>query len=185
VSVPIEPLLLVSTDMVAVSLGGFVAYPAGTEFTLAVRRRSGAEDSEWIDRQMHLRRRRGGDVPPEFLRLGVEFADARRATNLGWHAQFEPGEGAADRPVLVDRGGGGGGTRFDQRYWLWPLPPPGRLSFVAEWPREGVVLTRVDVDASSFVEAATRARTLWEPTASPHGGVTRQSQFSSYSELST
>ena len=164
VSVPIEPLLLVRTHMVAVCLGGVVAYPAGVELTLAVRRRSGADDAEWIDRQMFLRRRRGGEVPPEFLRFGVEFADGRKATNLGWHMRFDPLQ-PPDRPILVERGGGGGGTRWDQGYWLWPLPPPGRLSFVVEWPSEGVTLTRVEVDAGAILEASTRATTLWEPAA--------------------
>jgi hypothetical protein len=171
VSVPVEPLLLARTDAVAVSLGGFLAYPTGMEFTLAARRRLLEEEDDWFGQQLHLRHRRGREVPPAFLRFGVEFSDGRKATNVGgWHVRFDPREEPPDEPVLIDRGGGGGGTRFDQGYWLWPLPPPGRLGFVTEWPSEGVALTRVDVDAAAILEASARATTLWEPAGAGAGG---------------
>jgi hypothetical protein len=176
-SVPLEPLLLVRTDKLAVSLGGLVAYPSGLEFTLIVRQRVVDEDDDWIHAQMRLRHgRRGREVPPELLRFGVEFADGRKATNLGgWRARFEPHERPPDQPILVEHGGGGGGTRFDQDYWLWPLPPPGRLTFACEWPSEGVALTRVDVDTTAILDASTRSTTLWEPAPDAGGGHARGS----------
>jgi hypothetical protein len=185
VSVPLEPLLLVRSDEVAVALGGFVAYPEGVEFAFAVRRRRVDDDDDWLDVQMHGRRR-GRELPPEFLRFGVELSDGRKATNLrGWHTHVEQGEHTPDGPILIERGGNGGATHLDQRYWLWPLPPPGRLSFVAEWPSQGVALTRADIDAAPIIEASTRATTLWEPSVGPEGGVTSSGRFSSYPELST
>lgn len=181
VSVPLEPLLLVRTDTAAVSLGGFVAYPTGLEFMLTIRRRNVDEGDDWVGRHMHLRRRRGGELPPEFLRFGVELADGRKATNLGgWHARFEPGDRPSDEPVLIERGGGGGGTRLDQGYWLWPLPPPGPLGFVTEWPGEQIALTRRDIDAAPIVEASTHATTLWESTGVGGSGGLGQVRIARY-----
>jgi hypothetical protein len=50
-------------------------------------------------------------------------------------------------------------------WWVTPLPPPGRLEFVCEWPAAGIALTRVEVDADPIREAATRVTTLWEGDA--------------------
>jgi hypothetical protein len=79
----------------------------------------------------------------------------------------------------MQRGGGGGDRRFDMRFWLWPLPPPGPLAFVVEWPAEGVELTRRAIDVAELLEAATRAEELW-PGGSPSGGG-GWSQLSSFS----
>jgi hypothetical protein len=45
--------------------------------------------------------------------------------------------------------------------WLWPLPPPGRMTFAFAWAEQGVRETTVDVDAAPLAEAAARTRTLW------------------------
>jgi len=47
------------------------------------------------------------------------------------------------------------------RFWLWPLPPPGPLAFVCEWPKKGIGERRVDIDASVVLDAAARAEPLW------------------------
>ena len=117
------------------------------------------------------RPRRGREIPSEFLRFGVEFADGRRATNIGGcfarrSAQAEPPEG----PVLLEHGGSGGGTHWDQTYWVWPLPPPGRVTFACEWPVQRVPLTRIDIDAAAIVDASKRAVTLWEAASGASGG---------------
>jgi hypothetical protein len=190
VSVPLEPLLMARTDTLAIAVGGFVAYPAGLDFTLTVRRRRVDEDDDWIHAQMRLRHgRRGGEIPAELLRFGVEFSDRRKATNLGdWHVRFEPRERPPDAPVLIEHGGGGGGTRFDQDYWLWPSPPSGHVTFVCEWPSEGIALTRVPVDASAILDASERAVTLWEEAGQGGGGggsSIGQVQFERSRQIST
>ncbi len=73
-------------------------------------------------------------LPEEQLRFGVEFADGRKATNLGW-----PGRPLDEPPAisLARRGGGGGGGSWGPGYWvLYPLPPEGQLTLavrVAPW----------------------------------------------------
>jgi len=58
--------------------------------------------------------------------------------------------------------GGGGGAAFDWQMWLWPLPPPGALTFVCEYPQVGIALTRYEVDAAPILEAASQSIKLWE-----------------------
>jgi hypothetical protein len=99
-------------------------------------------------------------LPPEFLRLGVQFADGDVATNLG-RPSFPSPDSEPTGPVLLSDGGGGGGRRYDMRYWLWPLPPPGPVSFVCEWPARGIPESRAELDAQLILRAAERAIHLW------------------------
>jgi len=62
---------------------------------------------------------------------------------------------------LWPQGGHGLGERMEQRHWLWPLPPPGPLTFGIVWPAQSVPETTVTMDASAFIEAATRTEPLW------------------------
>jgi hypothetical protein len=71
-------LLLARTDEVAVAVGSVRAYPNGFEFSVHVRLRQeefswGAGPFDWL---ADLRTRR---APEQALRLGVLYADARRA----------------------------------------------------------------------------------------------------------
>jgi hypothetical protein len=59
------------------------------------------------------------------------------------------------------RGARGNGRRYTFDYWAWPLPPPGPLSFVCEWPSHGVPQTGHDVDAEEILAASRQARRLW------------------------
>ncbi len=66
--------------------------------------------------------------------------------------------------MLSTGGGSAGGANWTQSIWIWPLPPPGRLTFVCQWPAAGIELTRHDVDASLILDAATRAQVLFPDT---------------------
>ena len=50
---------------------------------------------------------------------------------------------------------------WELSYWLWPLPPPGPLALVVEWPAAGIPLSRTEIDASQVIEAAAEAEELW------------------------
>jgi hypothetical protein len=162
-------LLLARTDVVAVRVGAAVAYPSGLDFTVSVRRRD--PGNEVFDLWSPRRR----ELPPELLRFGIQFADGSKATTLGavWS---DPQRGDPNPPVLMDHGGGGDDRRWDQEFWLWPLPPPGPLTFVCEWPAYGIAETRHEIDAAAIVDAAAKAKTLWPEQASQDdertGGVT-------------
>jgi hypothetical protein len=153
-------LLIARTDQTVVAIAGIQAYPAGFSFTLCLRLRnlSAREEEQFpylLDRVPF-----GGDpLPDEFLRFGVQFADGRKATNLD-PSSYDPDQ-EPDRPVLNHQGEGGGGAAWDMEHWMWPLPPSGPVAFVCEWPGRGIAETRAEIEATSILEPAGHAVTLW------------------------
>ena len=93
-----------------------------------------------------------GAVPDTFVRFGLELADGRRAANL-----TRPADPSAESLVLLPTSGGGSTGRGHQKYWVWPLPPPGKLAFWCEWPAQGIAETRTEIDAAVILDAAARA----------------------------
>lgn len=151
-----------------------LAYPQGVHFSLVVRTREPHEFDPFdpIGPPFGIGRLGGRSPDPErILKVGVELSNGRRATNLdpfpleGGHDVDE----MPDRPVLMGGGGGGGMGTWDMVQWLWPLPPPGPLTFACEWPAKGIPLVRHELDAGMFRAAAERAETLWPP--SDHGDI--------------
>lgn len=169
-------VLLAKTERVAIALHSFAACPDGTSFSLTIRAR------ETIDMErlggspnlFHLRRPLVAheELPNSLFRLGVLLGDGRSASNLGGFPRppHEP-----ECPLLVERGSsGGGGRRWDAGWWLWPLPPPGQLTFICEWPVLDIGETRVQVSTKEIVAAAYEAlelwpddRPYWEPPSPP------------------
>jgi hypothetical protein len=168
-----ETLVLAHTDRVAVAVTALAAYPTGFTFDLeTVPRRYDPREWAGLD---HFGFHHGigthGEIPPELLRFGVEFADGGRATSLDAPTRGHQPETAPTPPVLSARGGGGGGGRSRHDTWVWPLPPPGPLAFVCEWPALDIALTRIEIDAEALHRAATRSRLLWHgPGDAPPGG---------------
>jgi hypothetical protein len=161
-------LVLARNDSVALQVHTGLAYPSGIEFSLHLLQRERTRDRlgggpihAW-----HMSRH-DRELGPDVLRFGVELADGRKATVFDPHPYGTDDVPAG--PVLMQRGGGGGDRRFDMRFWLWPLPPPGPLAFVVEWPAEAIELTRHEIDTTDLLEAAARAEELW-PGGSPSSG---------------
>lgn len=164
-----EGFVLARTDALALAVFGITAFPTGFAFSLAivVRRADDPDLDPDLDLDMAMHRywrgrRRGSEpgLPDDLLRFGVEFEDGRKATNLGrgWaEAEDETPQG----PILMPRGGGGGGRSYRTGWWLWPLPPGENLTFVCEWPAHGIGLTTHQADAGAIREAADRARPIW------------------------
>jgi hypothetical protein len=157
---PVE-LVIARTDETVVAIAGIQAYPAGFGFTLCLRLRNASAREEQQFPYLLDRAPFGGDpLPDEFLRFGVQFADGRKATNLD-RPPHDPEGQEPDRPVLIQHGGGGGGSAWDMEHWVWPLPPPGPLAFVCEWPGRAIAESRAKIDAASILEAARRTVTFW------------------------
>lgn len=69
-----------------------------------------------------------------------------------------------DRPIISSGPGTGGGVdgwSFDMEYRVRPLPLPGPLAFVCEWPGRGIPASRMEVDGGAIRAAADAAVTLW------------------------
>lgn len=92
---------------------------------------SGDEDEELdlgaalFGHRHHRRRGRPQQLDafdPERPRLGVQFSDGQKVTNIdGFHGHDDPPAG----PVIHSGGGGAGDRDYHQEQWVWPLPPPG------------------------------------------------------------
>jgi hypothetical protein len=164
---------LARSEMAAVSIAYLDAYPEGFEFevevsTVAVERvcRNGG-DSDIFGRHWPTVGDSRDVIPPQLLRIGVQFADGRKATNITGRDQ--PPDGPIMSPL---RGGGGGASQgpsgspvgawnFHQGYWVSPLPPSGPVALVCEWPACGISLVRHEVEAQLILEAADRARAIF------------------------
>ena len=168
--VAVERVLGRSDDAV-VAIGGIAGYPNGFEFTLAAILRVDRRGGPML---MHLHPFEPDDpVPDRFLRLGVEFSDGRRATNLSPPMYMADPSRAPAGPMLTPNGGGGGPRRNDQTYWVFPLPPPGPVAIVCEWPAYGIDESRIELDAALIIGASTRAVRLWpdDPDENSEGPV--------------
>lgn len=149
VVVPLE-VALVRTPDVAVSVVGAEVFTTGMELEVRMVLRPGAG----LD-LLPLHQGAHGRSAPE--RFGVEFADGRRAsTLLDWRGTDDVGE-----PVLDQRGGGGGGTQWSQRYWICPVPPAGPLTVVYACPALGLDEVQAVVEATPLAEAVARVEQLW------------------------
>ena len=103
----------------------------------------------------------GEPVPPEVLLIGLQFSDGTKLTNLPWQHHHPPGTGTPDRPVMLHSTGSSDDRSCLHRFWVWPLPPPGTLTFVCEWPHFQIGETRATIDAQVIIDAAARAVPLW------------------------
>jgi hypothetical protein len=158
-----DEFLLARTDDAAVAVTALTGYPTGFGFTLSVALRHEDRGGRAFDRGFLHGLPPGEPLPPGFLRLGVQFADGSVATNLS--GRPFPTDAEPTGPILLRGGGGGGGRRYDMSFWVWPLPPPGPVAFVCEWPAHGIPESRAQLDAQRILDAARRSVQLW-----PEGG---------------
>lgn len=173
--VPVE-LLIARSDQAAVVVNHISAYPDGFEFTV----NSYLRPSPRRGRRRHLHHPLmwddiggpGEPIPDETLRFGLAWPDGGRATNLdGWDRGWPDATEAAHG--LESHGGGGSDREYSQEYWAWPVPGPGRLQFVVEWPAFGIDETRESIDGGLIVEASTRARPVWAEDADKPSHLSR------------
>ena len=175
--VPVE-LVLGRSDSTVVGLIGMRAFLTGVQMSLAVRVRGRVRRRDLNAEVFDGPYDHGMDAQWQATRLkwGFELADGRRVTNVDpWpeqpnrdHARphhpddwlWEP-----DHPVLHGGGGGGGGRSVDREYWLWPLPPAGRVRVVCQWPDQDIAANVQDIDAAPILAAARRAVPLWPPAS--------------------
>jgi hypothetical protein len=97
----------------------------------------------------------GGD-PDECLRIGLQFSDGTRTTSLD---HLLPREQRERAPAPL-RQTWGGGQR--QRWWVHPLPPPGPILFVLEWPAAARERVTAQLDGDAIREAASRSIRFWD-----------------------
>jgi hypothetical protein len=141
-------LLLAQTEAVAVAVIGVWAFTAGFEF--------------WVSAQFHHAQppAHGDMSPQESAHIGLQFADGRKAANVT--SGPEPaGETGAPGLVLSTLGLGGGLRHRNWSYCVWPLPPPGPVTFVCAWAAAGIPEAHASLGAQPILDAAGRSVRLW------------------------
>jgi hypothetical protein len=152
-------LILARTDEMALAVGNVLGYPNGFEFTVNARLRH--EQFVWGKSPLDpLADARTGPQPGNALRLGVMYADGRRARTSS-HRPIPVDAADDEQLILREVGTGGTDRQWDGRFWAHPLPPAGPVTFVASWLLYGMAETRVELDSSVIHEAADRAVILW------------------------
>ncbi len=155
-------LVLARNDRAAICLTRLGAYPTGFTLDLLVFTTDDA-----LDPNLFGLRRRGlgpstpGEIPPEVLRFGIQFADGSKATNISRRPPSPRDDPEPEGPLIFPGGGTGGGSSWSQHLWVWPLPPTGPLSVVCEWPAAGIELTRHELDAQLVLDAVQRAQVIF------------------------
>jgi hypothetical protein len=161
--VPVE-LILVRTPQRAIGLTGIRAYPTGFSCTLHLRLREvipGEQSRFGMFSMFDDGVNPAGEFGDYYLRIGVGFADGRKATNLNQRWDFDEGP-PPDPPTLrLVRWEGYDLLAWEVDVWVWGLPPPGPLAFVCEWPARHIPETRVEIDAGLVLEAAARVVPIW------------------------
>lgn len=146
-AVAAAPLGVARTEKVAVAVIGLWAFKIGFEF--------------WVSARFHHTQPpvSGDMAPQESVHIGLQFADGRKAANFSPGAAAAPG--AEPDVALLPIGLGGGRCYRSWSYWVWPLPPPGPVTFVYEWPAAGIGEVRASLDARLILEAAAHSVRLW------------------------
>ena len=153
---------LVRSPDLAVAIRGAHVFSTGLLFQLvALVRTSGFGGNEVFDAIV------GDSGSENGLRFGVLLGDGTKATTIDafpegdWDEETEE-ELAPSAPVLAVHGAGGSGLGQTATFWLWPLPPPGELTFVIEWQAMGTPLTWRSVETAPLLAAADGSDPLWE-----------------------
>ena len=170
VPVPVRRVIA-SRDGVVVGVTDCISYSSGFQLSIAIRRRQSPEPAVFPVR----------GYPPEPVemrpRISIRFADGRENATAGHvpsaemmaffkslHEGKEPGEPPG--PVIGPTGGGGGGTRWDMNYWVWPLPPDGQLTLSCEWEGGEIPSGSAELDGSAIRRAGLSNTKLWEGSSS-------------------
>lgn len=150
-------LMLGRSGQAAVAVVGLWAFTAGFEFLVSAQLRQAVPGTSAASFAAALD---GDPLDGEFCRLGVQFSTGEKAANTQLRATREEGSPIAG-PVMKVRTGGAGVLSRDWRYWVSPLPPPGPLAFVCEWPALGIPESRTGIDAALILDAANQSIALW------------------------
>jgi hypothetical protein len=164
---------------VVVRLPTIRAFSHGCMIDVEVVSRQGElSEDDWWD--LHsgayggFHRLRGGtELPRRLLRLGVRFADGRKATTL--ESRVIRRRQTRDEPPagpLLSLCPGSSGMRGREGagligcagfgLWLWPLPPAEVFEFAVEWPAAGIELTIAQLDGAAVVAAASLSGHYWQ-----------------------
>lgn len=161
-----QAVVIGRSDRGVIALKRLTVYSNGVMLDLTALAR-GLRDAE-ANRLFHEHHLADPDdeIRDGFIRVGIEYEDQTRVSNLGDRRRLFRSDHEPDGPVLMPSGGGGGqagGGRvsINPGYWLWPLPPAASLTLFVEWPALAIPLSRTELDGKAIAEAALRSGSVW------------------------
>lgn len=155
--------IIARNDKAVIGVAGGLAYTTGFELSFYVFTSEAMPVDSGFERGPFDRIGLDfGELPPEFLRLGLEYADGSKSMNSKPRPLPHGGEDNGDQiePTMRHKRGEGRDREWQQDFWCWPLPPIGALQLICEWPAKEIGLTRFEVDAQLILDAAARAQTI-------------------------
>lgn len=147
--------VVAKTDDVAILISGMYAYPDGVEIKVDTFTRG--VGAEWFRGGFYPGT---GDVPDDFLRVGVAYSDGRKATNLEFPWNRKKSK-EAPTCGIEDHGGGGSDQHQEHSYWCWPLPTDGQFKIVFEWPGFHIAVTEITLDGAEIRQAGESSQPVW------------------------
>jgi len=150
-----EPVRLVlgQSDRAVVAVMGLVLYSTGM-----VLRTAGLLREPFRGRQPLV----ASPYTPDsgsLLKLGVEWPDGARATNLDRDLPYAERPGGPvfhtlpGAPSPHNRGDG----RIAHDWWMWPLPGPGFVTLYCEWSDAGIAMSQSRLDMTPLLRGDRRA----------------------------
>jgi hypothetical protein len=152
-------LILIRTEGMAVAVSSVAACPNGFEFSLHARLHH-AQFAWGISPLDPSADPVTAQYPEQALRLGILYADGRRARSRS-HQPITGDDTGGEDLVMTETGTGGTDRQWDGQFWVHPLPPDGPVTFVASWLLWGVTEVTAALDSSVIHDAARRAVILW------------------------
>jgi hypothetical protein len=159
--------VLATTDNVSIALISARVFTDGVEFVIERKiRRKAMSRSDFRSLTQNDRFTSDEESHATRLQYGVLLSDGQKLTGRHFFAE-EPRQTQIPplSHILVPTDGSGGGS--DSRYeyhdglWLHPLPPPGSIDFVTQWPSGGIEETHTTIDGDMILSLASAVRPLW------------------------
>jgi hypothetical protein len=148
-----ERVMLAQQDDVSVFLSRVDVYSTGIDFDLVALLRG---DQSGVDVMLW-----GSHTEPaDRSVLAVSYADGRRVSS---DDAWEHAEAPTSALHLAVERASGGPPRASMHYFLWPLPPPGPITFRFLWPGQEIVEQTTTIEAAVILDAAARVCQLWTP----------------------
>jgi len=172
-AVAYEAVVAASADAV-ITISVLWAFPVGFECAVAILTREPRGHRSEVLGPFFLPKRNANTGhlewhPGEQLDFAIRFADGRTAHQaLTEHAPSTPTNSQPEEGVaLTSCFSGISAQGAETVYWVWPLPPPGPIGFIFEWPALRVGRTVVEMESRPIREAASRAVELWSQQSEP------------------
>lgn len=105
------------------------------------------------------------------IQIGIRFSDGRDSRGgqgpsralMDYYQEWSEGKDPPEPegPVIAQMSGSGGETRYDFRYFVWPLPPDGPITITCRWPARGLQTAGKELNGVAIRAAGLKSKSVW------------------------